>query len=136
MKILSHVKCDMMIHVVWITKRRKHIITEEMRRVIRDVIENTANYNNTIAVAMAIETDHVHLLLRIDPTTNIPKVVGSIKAYTSRAIHIEFPNYRHPTKNTNEVWGRGYYVSTVGRLNEADARQYFEEHSDVLQWIE
>lgn len=136
MKKLSHVKADMLIHVVWITRRRKHIITHEMRPVLKKVIEGTSNWYNTIAIAMAIETDHIHVLIRIDPTTNIPKLIGSIKAYCSRAIRTEFPNYKHPTRGDLEIWGRGYFISTVGRLNEADAQRYFEEHNDCLQWID
>lgn len=136
MKTMDHVCFDMLIHVVWITRRRKKIITNEMRPLIKQTIEATANYYNTIATALAIEADHVHVLLRIAPVTNIPKLVGAIKAYCSRAIHIEFPQYRHPTRGDNTIWGRGYYVSTVGRLNEADARDYFDQHADVLQWIE
>jgi putative transposase len=69
-----------------------------------------------------LAVDHVHILISIPPKYSVSQVVGYIKGKT--AIHIA-RNYMGQKKNFtgHHFWARGYFVSTVGRDEEA-VRKY------------
>ena len=62
--------------------------------------------------------DHVHMLVSIPPKYSVAQVVGFIKGKS--AIHIA-RNFSGRTRNFTgqHFWARGYYVSTVGKDEEA-----------------
>ena len=74
--------------------------------------------------------DHVHILLSIPPKYSVSQVVGFIKG--KRAIQIA-RNFQGRKKNFvgQHFWARGYYVSTVGKDEDA-VREYIQkqEHED------
>ena len=74
--------------------------------------------------------DHVHILLTIPPKYSVSQVVGFIKGKS--AIQIA-RNFQGRKKNFvgQHFWARGYYVSTVGKDEDA-VREYIQkqEHED------
>jgi putative transposase len=62
--------------------------------------------------------DHVHMLLSIPPKYGVSQVVGYIKGKS--AIHLA-RTYAERKRNFvgQHFWARGYFVSTVGRDEEA-----------------
>ena len=74
--------------------------------------------------------DHVHILLSIPPMYSVSQVVGFIKGKS--AIQIA-RNFQGRKKNFvgQHFWARGYYVSTVGKDEDA-VREYIQkqEHED------
>ena len=69
--------------------------------------------------------DHVHMLLSIPPKHAVAQVVGFIKGKS--AIHIA-RTYMERKRNFvgQHFWARGYFVSTVGRDEDA-IRKYIRE---------
>ena len=59
--------------------------------------------------------DHVHMLVSIPPKYSVAQVIAYIKAKSAIHIAREFAGRRTSWGNT----ARGYYVSTVARMNES-----------------
>jgi len=84
--------------------------------------------------------DHMHVLMSIPPKYSVAQVVGYIKGKS--AIHIA-RTYMNRRKNFigENFWARGYYVSTVGKDEEA-VRRYIQQqesedrHIDQLKLFE
>jgi putative transposase len=72
------------------------------------------------------DRDHVHLLVIIPPKYSVGKVVGLIKANSSRAMKEKFEFLKKCYYGTDGVWSDGYLVSTVG-LEENMIRRYIEK---------
>jgi putative transposase len=72
--------------------------------------------------------DHVHILISIPPKYAVAQVVGFIKGKS--AIHIA-RTYLGRRKNFTgqSFWARGYYVSTVGKDEEA-IREYIKHQEE------
>ena len=68
--------------------------------------------------------DHVHMMLSIPPKYAVSQVVGYIKGKS--AIHIA-RTYAGRKRNFvgQHFWARGYFVSTVGRDEQA-VREYIQ----------
>ena len=72
-----------------------------------------------------LRSDHVHILISIPPKYAVAQVVGFIKGKS--AIHIA-RNYMGRRSNFagQHFWARGYWVSTVGKDEQA-VRKYIQD---------
>jgi putative transposase len=79
---------------------------------------------------MEIMTDHVHLLLDVNPrnTGGIFRIVNNIKGYTSHELRQEFPELksRLPT-----LWTESKFISSVGSVTLEVVKKYIEEQKAV-----
>ena len=70
-------------------------------------------------------SDHVHMLMSISPKYAVAKVVGFVKGKS--AIHIaRVFSGRRRNFSGQQFWARGYYVSTVGKDEQA-VREYIKK---------
>jgi putative transposase len=72
--------------------------------------------------------DHVHMLIAIPPKHAVSQVIGYVKGKS--AIHLARV-YGERKRNFvgQQFWARGFYVSTVGRDEEA-VRKYIREQEE------
>jgi putative transposase len=72
-----------------------------------------------------MQPDHVHVLMSIPPKYAVAQVVGFLKGKS--AIHVARTfGARRRNFVGQHFWARGYYVSTVGKDEEA-VRKYIKE---------
>jgi putative transposase len=79
-------------------------------------------------------SDHVHMMIGIPPKYAVAQVIGYIKGKS--AIHLaRVYGGRKQNFVGQHFWARGYYVSTVGRDEEA-VRKYIREQEEEDQRLE
>ena len=82
--------------------------------------------------------DHVHMLVSIPPKMSVGRVVGILKANTSRRLKEKFSFLKDVYWGTDGIWSDGYFVSTVG-INEKIIQRYIqlqgEEDSGQAQLV-
>jgi len=74
---------------------------------------------------VGIKKDHVHLYMVIPPKYAMSKAVEVIKKNTSRSLGRKFNFLEKVYWDQRGIWGRGYFVSTVGN-NEEIIRKYVQ----------
>ena len=133
---LNHTKWECKYHVVFIPKYRRKTLYGELRQNLGEVFRNLAKQKECTIVEGHIMPDHVHMLISIPPKHAVSQVVGFIKGKS--AIHLARV-YGGKKRNFvgHHFWARGYFVSTVGR-NEEAIREYIknqeaqDKHLDQL----
>jgi putative transposase len=84
------------------------------------------------------DNDHVHMLISIPPKMSVGKVVGILKANTSRRLKEKFPFLKEVYWGVDGIWSDGYFVSTIG-INEKVIQRYIhlqgEEDSGQAQLV-
>jgi putative transposase len=125
---LSHTKWECLYHVVFIPKGRRKVLYGQLRRHLGEVMRRLAEQKESRVEEGHLMPDHVHMLLRIPPKYAVSQVVGYIKGKS--AIHLARA-YGEKKRNYagHSFWARGYFVSTVGRDEEA-IRAYIR-HQEV-----
>lgn len=110
-------------HVVWCSKYRRPVLTEEIACRLKEVIHKVALQLELEIIELEIMPEHVHLLIEVDPQFGIHRAVKQIKGTSSRVLRNEFPTLksRLPT-----LWTNSYFVSTVGGAPLAAIKQYIE----------
>ena len=131
---LSHTKWDCKYHIIWIPKYRKKAIFEDLRKYLGEIFRELATQKECKVLEGHLMPDHVHILLSIPPKYSVSQVVGYIKGKS--AIQIA-RNFQGRKKNFvgQHFWARGYYVSTVGKDEDA-VRVYIQKQEKEDRRIE
>jgi len=128
---LSHTKWECKYHVAFIPKRRRKTLYVELRRHLGEVFRKLAAQKECRIEEGHLMQDHVHMMISIPPKYAVSQVVGYIKGKS--AIHLaRVYGERKRSFVGQHFWARGYYVSTVGRDEQA-IREYIknQEQEDM-----
>jgi putative transposase len=127
-KRLSHSVWECKYHVVFIPKYRRKVLYGELRRELGKVLRTLARQKECEVEEGHLLPDHVHMLISIPPKHPVAQVVGYIKGKS--AIHVARVHFdRGRNFVGHHFWARGYFVSTVGRDEEA-IRKYIK-HQEI-----
>lgn len=66
--------------------------------------------------------------MSIPPKLNVSDFMGYLKGKSALMIHDRHPEMG--SKWNREFWARGYYVSTVGNINEETIGKYISEQEE------
>ena len=97
----SHVVFRIHLHVTFVTKYRRQVLTQQMLEAMQPVFERILEANQSILTEFGGEPDHVHLLIDLHPDNNISDLVASLKSASSRVIRKEFK-----TEIDQVYWGK------------------------------
>ena len=128
-KSSSHTKYDIGIHVVWITKYRYKVINIPLGNRLIEIIRTICKNQNIQIISGAVAPDHVHMYLSIPPTLSVSKVLQLIKGISSNKLMQEFPELQKRYWGRH-FWARGYFVSTVGNIDEETIKNYIKNHNN------
>ena len=131
---LKHTKWECKYHIVFIPKCRKKVLYGQIRRELGRVVRELAGQKECQIEEGHLMADHVHMMISIPPKYSVAQVMGYIKGKT--AIHIaRVYAGRRRSFVGQQFWARGYWVSTVGRDEEA-VRKYIREQEKEDQRLD
>ena len=81
--------------------------------------------------SLAIEVDHVHVLIQYSPSQSIAEVVQILKGGTSRVIRQEFPDLQEFLWG-DSFWADGYFAESVGKVDEDIVKDYIKEQAQGI----
>ncbi len=122
---LSHTVWECKYHLVWIPKYRRKKLYGQIREYLGDVFKELARQKESSVEEGHLLGDHVHMLVSIPPKYSVAQVVGSIKGKSAIQIGRTYAGRRRNFTGQN-FWARGYFVSTVGRDEQA-VREYIKK---------
>ena len=116
-------------HLVLVTKYRRKVIDDEISDRLREIFEYIGdNYNITVD-EWNHQEDHVHILLRGHPNTNLSKFINAYKSASSRLIKKEYPQIREKLWK-EAFWSKSFCLITTGGAPLEVIRQYIESQGE------
>ncbi len=109
---LSHSKWDCKYHIVFIPKRRRHILYKNLATELGKIFHDLAGQKGCRILEGHIRPDHVHMCIEIPPKVAVSSIVGFIKGKS--AIWAARRSGKEKNFTGEHFWARGYAVSTVG----------------------
>ena len=125
---LSHTKWECQYHIVFIPKYRRKVLYGKIRADVREIIRILCKYKKVEIIEGAVCKDHVHLCLSIPPKMSVSDFMGYLKGKSALMIFDRHPELGE--KWNREFWARGYYVSTIGNVNEETVKKYIREQEE------
>ena len=71
----AHTKTDLKVHVVWIPKYRKRVLTGDVAVRTRDILRQISIEHELEIVTGKVAADHVHMFISYRPTQNFSKIM-------------------------------------------------------------
>jgi putative transposase len=107
-------------HLVWTPKRRKALLVGEIERECRALIEQACRDAGWEIHQLMVRPDHVHLFVRVWPTTSAADVVKTCKSRTSHVLREHYAVLR----KLPSLWTRSYLASTAGNVSGQTIERY------------
>ena len=112
-------------HLILVVKYRRKVFDEELCRYASNRFKNIGEKYNITLEEFNHDQDHVHVLFRAHPNTDISKFINVYKSSTSRMIKKEFPEVK--TKLWKSMfWTKSYCLITSGGVTTDVIRKYIE----------
>lgn len=121
----SHTTYYLTYHIVWCTKYRYQLLTGEVAIRARELIRQIADRNEVRIVKGHVSRAHIHILVSIPPRLAIARFIQYVKGASSHKLFQEFPHLKKRYWGQH-LWARGYFVTTVGNINEDQIARYIE----------
>lgn len=112
-------------HLVLVVKYRRQVITEDISIRLKEIFENIQGNYNIICGEWNYDKDHVHVLFRAEPNSEISKFINAYKSASSRLIKKEFPQIREMLWK-GYFWSRSFCLLTTGSVTIEVIRKYIE----------
>ncbi|OGU07052.1 MAG: transposase [Gemmatimonadetes bacterium RBG_16_66_8] len=122
----AHTKTDLKVHVVFIPKYRKPVLTGEVAVRVRDLLRRIASEHELEIISGKVARDHVHVFLSYRPTQAVSQIVQRLKGISSRVLLQEFPRLRKQFWGRH-FWARGYLAASSGTITDDMIQQYIDE---------
>ena len=108
------------LHVVWTTSDRAPLIDAPLARFLCRVLRALARRERSYILEIGMVRTHVHVLVRIHPTTRVASLVKRLKGATSALAAQE----GYAPEGARLYWAKGYSVHSVSGRALETVRQY------------
>ena len=117
-------------HLILTTKYRRGVLTEDITDFIRAVIQGFADNYGVEIKHLDGEDDHVHVLFKAKPTTNLVRFVNTAKGATARRVRNEFGDEVTDKLRGDSFWTSSYCLISTGQVSLDYLMQYVEKQRD------
>jgi putative transposase len=122
----AHTKSDLKVHLVWVPKYRKQVLTGEVSVRVRDLIRQIASEHELEIISGKVARDHVHVFLSYRPTQKVSQIMQWLKGTSSRMLLQEFGHLRRKFWGRH-LWARGYLAVSSGTITDEMIKEYIDE---------
>jgi putative transposase len=122
----AHTKSDLKVHLVWIPKYRKAVLTGDVAIRVRDLLRQIAAEHELEIVSGKVARDHVPLLLSYRPNQEVSQIIQWLKGISSRVLLQEF-SYLRKKFWGRHLWARAYLAVSSGTITDEMIREYIDE---------
>ena len=125
-KLGAHTKTDLKVHLIWIAKYRKKVLSGPVSMRTRDILRQIALEHEIEIISGKVSSEHIHMFISYHPTQNISKIVQWFKGISSHMLLSEFPHLKKQFWGRH-LWARGYLAVSSGNITDEMIQQYIEE---------
>lgn len=124
----DHLVYSCQYHVIFCPKYRRRVLEDKIAKRLKQLILAKQKEYGYEVLDMEVLSDHVHLLIDVNPKRGVFTIVNMIKGYTSHELRVEFPELksRLPT-----LWTRSKFISSVGAVTLEVVKKYIEAQKTV-----
>lgn len=112
-------------HLVLVVKYRRKVIDDNISERLKEIFEYISPKYNITLESWNHHKDHVHLLFKAHPNTEISKFINAYKSASSRLIKKEFGAIKKQLWK-EYFWSKGFCLITTGGATIDVVKRYIE----------
>ncbi len=122
----SHSKYDLKVHLIWIPKYRKRVLTGKVAERVRDLLRQVCMEHEVHIISGKVASDHIHMFVSYRPQIALSQLVQYLKGTSSRILLQEFAHLRKQFWGRH-FWARGYMAISSGNITDEMIQHYIDE---------
>jgi putative transposase len=112
-------------HLVLVTKYRRKVIDDNISNRLKEIFEKIQGNYNIMLQEWNHDKDHIHILFKAHPNSELSKFINAYKSASSRIIKKEYPEIKKQLWK-EYFWLRSYCLLTTGGAPIEVIRKYIE----------
>ena len=121
----NHSVFNLHYHLILVTKYRKQVLNDSISNRLKDIFCYVGENYHIDLEEWNHDIDHVHILFRSHPNTNISKFINAYKSASSRLIKKEYPSIKD--KLYKECfWSQSFCLLSTGGASIEVIKEYIE----------
>jgi putative transposase len=116
-------------HLVLVTKYRRKVIDNRISNRLREIFEYIQPKYHVTLQEWNHDEDHIHILFKAHPNTEISKFINAYKSASSRLIKKEYPKIKESLWK-EYFWSRSYCLLTTGGAPIEIIKKYIESQGE------
>lgn len=116
-------------HLVLVTKYRRKVIDDNISNRLKEIFEKIQNNYNITLQEWNYDKDHIHILFKAHPNTELSKFINAYKSASSRLIKKEFPEIKEQLWK-EYFWSRSFCLLTTGGAPIEIIKKYIESQGE------
>ena len=119
-------------HLILVVKYRRRVIDDEISDRAKEIFSYIAPDYGITLEEWNHDIDHVHIMFRAQPRTEISKFINAYKSASSRLIKKEHPEIREKLWK-EAFWSQSFFLMTAGGAPIEVIRQYIESQGESYE---
>ena len=116
-------------HLILVIKYRRKVLNDDISNRLKEIFEYISpNYNITLE-EWEHDKDHIHVLFKAHPKSELSKFINAYKSASSRLIKKEFSNMKKFLWK-GYFWSRSYCLITTGGATIDVVKKYIENQGE------
>ncbi|SHF13306.1 putative transposase [Seinonella peptonophila] len=122
----NHSVFSLSYHLVLVIKYRRKVINHEVSEKAKQMFIDIGSKYHITLLEWNHDQDHVHVLFKAHPKTELSKFINAYKSASSRIIKKEFPHIKKQLWK-EYFWSRSFCLLTTGSTPIDVVRKYIEK---------
>jgi len=118
-------------HFVLVIKYRRKVIDDKVSVRLKDIFEYIAPKYNVDIQEWNHDKDHVHILFKAQPNSELSKFINAYKSASSRLIKKEYPTIKQALWK-EYFWSRSFCLLTSGGAPIEVVKRYIESQGEKI----
>ena len=116
-------------HLILVIKYRRKVLNDSISNRLRELFAYIGESYKIEIEAWNHDKDHVHIMFRAHPKSELTKFLNCYKAASSRRIKEEFPELRKSLWK-EMFWSRSFCLITTGDVSSDVIQKYIESQGE------
>ena len=116
-------------HLILVVKYRRKVINDEISERLKGIFRSIEGNFNIALEEWNHDVDHVHILFRSEPNSNVSKFINAYKSASSRLIKKEYPSIRSRLYK-EAFWSQSFCLISTGGANIETIKKYIESQGE------
>lgn len=125
----NHSVFAMYYHLILVVKYRRAVFDDAISEYARSVFERLSPDYNITLLEWNHDQDHVHIMFKAQPNSELSKFINAYKSASSRLIKRDFPEIRKKLWK-EYFWSQSFCLLTTGGAPIEVIRKYIETQGE------
>jgi len=127
----SHSVLSMYYYLVLVIKYRREVIDDKISNRLKEIFEYIAPNYNIALQEWNYDKDHVHILFKAQPNSELSKFINAYKSTSSRLAKKEYPIIKKSLWK-EYFWSRSFCLLTTGGAPIEVVKRYIDSQGEKL----